>query len=83
MANEHNRSELEHARVVAIYDLADGKIVHVHYCAADSETELPDKTMLEQQAYDHAARHNAIGDVSRTKLSFLHIDPTTYRMDTL
>jgi hypothetical protein len=84
MADRENTAEVERATAVALYDPANGSIVHTHYCAVDPGSELPERDDLEKEALEHFTRHASTSkrtSYKTEKLSFLHVNPETLRMD--
>lgn len=69
-----------HHAVVVLYDPETGDIVHGHYCEADSNDELPDKSELETAAREYARRHARRG-VDSAKAQALHVEPASFRMN--
>lgn len=76
-ANPENLGEVEQWSMVVIYDPESGDIVHTHECMSLQGRKHPTKKALEAEALEHASRAGR----DTAKVSLLHVDPASLKMD--
>lgn len=66
---------IEQSSVVVIYDSENGNIMHIHECVSLRGGKHPDRSVLEREALERAARAGR----DTTRASILHVDPDSLR----
>lgn len=69
--------------LVVLHDSANGKIAHVHYAGGDQGSKRPTRKAIEKEALEHATRVLSLKTkrFNVKRLSFLHVDPKTFKSD--
>ena len=80
---EQDSDEIGWQALMVLYDPVNGKIAHVHYAGGDQGSKRPTRETLEQEALEYAARVPSVRArrFNVKKLSFLHLDPETFKTD--
>ena len=70
--------EFDRKSVVVVYNPADGRVLHRHYCYTSHGGLHPDEKALEKAALEFASLANP----ANAKMSILHVDPRDIKQDT-
>ena len=78
MPDQKEVQQFDRKSLVVVYDSADGRVVHRHYCYTSHGGSHPDEKALEKAALEFASLANP----ANAKMSILHIDPREIKQDT-